>query len=119
GQQYTDEWLDKFVKAQTAETAAAMREWESRYGRFNYALVTTRPEGTVGGFDQYFRKSPDWKVIKRTPTATFYERTTPSTPREGSEGMTPPPPEATASGGAAASAAVARCWYSAWSWPSN
>lgn len=75
GQEYTDQWLDNFVKAETSETATAMRKWEAQYGRFNFALVRTRTGGADQGFDDYFRTSAEWKVIKRTATATFYERT--------------------------------------------
>jgi hypothetical protein len=73
-QRYTDEWLDEFVRAERVGTAEAIRKWEEQYGRFNFALVTTRTGGADRGFDDYFRTSPEWKVIKRTPTATFYQR---------------------------------------------
>jgi hypothetical protein len=76
GERYPDQWLDEFVQASSpgmapTDRAAAIHEWEDRYGHFPYALVQT-----AGGFDNYFRNSPDWIVIKRTPTATFYQRKT-------------------------------------------
>jgi hypothetical protein len=75
-QRYTDQWLDEFVRAEKTGTAEAMKRWEQQYGRFDFALVTTRTGGADIGFDDYFRTSSDWKVIKRTPTATFYQRVT-------------------------------------------
>ena len=42
---------------------------EAEYGPFDFALTRT---GT--GFDGYFRNSPEWVLVKETPTATFYKR---------------------------------------------
>jgi len=78
GDSYADQWLDEFVKAsrpraltspEEPTTEAAIGNWEKRYGRFPYALVQTGM-----GFDDYFRNAPEWVLIKRTPTATFYRR---------------------------------------------
>jgi hypothetical protein len=68
-----DQWLADFVAAEKVGTAEAIRKWEQQYGRFDFALVTTR-NGEAAGFDDYFRTSPEWKVLKRTSTATFYQR---------------------------------------------
>jgi hypothetical protein len=84
GDAYADQWLDEFVEASRPVPGGAdeksqaeqrqsrndrIHEWEKRYGRFPYALVQTGM-----GFDDYFRNSPEWVLIKRTPTATFYRR---------------------------------------------
>ena len=72
-EQYRDEWLDRFVAAEGKDTATAIRSWENDYGRFNFALVRSRAVGEPG-FDAYFSTSPEWAVVKRTNTATLYQR---------------------------------------------
>jgi hypothetical protein len=63
-------WLTEFVRAGSGEgTAAAVASWEQRYGTFDFALTRT---GTP--FDDHFKGSPDWELLKRTDTATFYKR---------------------------------------------
>jgi hypothetical protein len=68
---YGDRWLQEYVAAEAGDTAKSIREWERRYPRFDLALTRSG-----SGFDDYFVKSPEWTVISRTPTATFYERNT-------------------------------------------
>ncbi|MDB5313972.1 MAG: hypothetical protein JWO38_8174 [Gemmataceae bacterium] len=63
------EWLLKFVRASSEDTAAAIAGWEAAYGRFDFALTRA---GT--GFDDYFRQSAAWELVKRTDTAAFYRR---------------------------------------------
>jgi hypothetical protein len=63
------EWLREFVVAGTVDTAAAIRQWEAKYDRFDFALTRT---GT--GFDEYFAKSDEWRLVKHTETANFYKR---------------------------------------------
>lgn len=65
------DWLVEFVNASATDTSAVVRRWERTYGQFNFALTRT---GT--GFDEHFRRSPEWVVVKRTDTATFYLRRT-------------------------------------------
>jgi hypothetical protein len=72
--EYPDQWLDQFVKAATTDTAEAIRQWEKEYGRFDFALVQTRHGGADVGFDDYFRVSPEWQMVKRTERATLYQR---------------------------------------------
>ena len=62
-------WLTEFVAASGGDTAAAVARWERRYGPFDFALTRTG-----SGFDGYFRGSPEWVLVKETPTATFYKR---------------------------------------------
>jgi hypothetical protein len=62
-------WLLAFVKAQEADTSAAVMKWEAEYGRFDFALTRT---GT--GFDDHFRAAPGWECVKRTDLAAFYKR---------------------------------------------
>lgn len=64
------DWLLAFVRAGTEDTSTAMRSWEDRYGRFDFALTRA---GT--GFDDYFRTAPGWMLVKRTDGASFYRRT--------------------------------------------
>ena len=62
-------WLTEFVAASGGNTAAAVARWERQYGPFDFALTRTG-----SGFDGYFRGSPEWVLVKETPTATFYKR---------------------------------------------
>jgi hypothetical protein len=81
-EQYRDQWLDEFVRAEGEDTAAAFARWEKIYPPFDFALVTTRQPGEERGFDQYFFPrsdragvgDPEWLVVKHTPTATLYRR---------------------------------------------
>jgi hypothetical protein len=67
---YGAEMLREFVRAGAEGTAERMEEWQSRYGRFDAALV--RPGG---GFDGYFRGRPDeWAVVTESGAARFYVR---------------------------------------------
>jgi hypothetical protein len=63
------DWLVKFVEASSDGTAAAMEKWQRDHGRFDFALTRT---GT--GFDDFFRTAPEWELVKRTDTASFYRR---------------------------------------------
>jgi hypothetical protein len=73
------QWLYEFVQAEkygTPQTIGPiMRRWEQEYGRFDLALVKTAQADTEPGFDNYFRTSPEWTAIKRTTTASLYQRT--------------------------------------------
>jgi hypothetical protein len=72
--EYPDQWLDEYVRAEGKHTAEKMLAWEQQYGRFDFALVRTCNAPGDIGFDNYFRASPAWEPIKRTATATFYRR---------------------------------------------
>jgi hypothetical protein len=61
-------WLKYFYDAE-AQPASALEKWEAEYGPFDFVLTRT---GTA--FDDWFRASPQWQVVKVTPTATFYKR---------------------------------------------
>ena len=69
---FGDDWLLEFVQADGEGTAAAMARWQQRYGNFDFALTTTTDRET--GYDWYFRTSAEWKVVRKTNTATFYRR---------------------------------------------
>lgn len=60
-------WLIDFVR-KSADPGNAVNEWQAQYGRFDFALTRT---GTP--FDEWFRASPEWQLIKATPTASFYK----------------------------------------------
>jgi hypothetical protein len=61
-------WLKDFVAAQDAP-GAALAKWDVEYrGPFDFAL--TRSDSA---FDDWFRTSPEWEMLKRTDTATFYK----------------------------------------------
>lgn len=62
-------WLTEFVAAGHTGTAAAVAKWEREYGNFDFALTRTG-----SGFDGYFRDRPEWRLVKETPTASFYQR---------------------------------------------
>ncbi len=64
------DWLLAFVRADSEGTADAVAAWESRYGRFDYALVRADT-----GFEAYVRTAPGWELVKRTDVASFYRRT--------------------------------------------
>ena len=67
---FGDEWLVKFVEAGSGDPTAAIRGWESEYGRFEFALTRT---GSC--FDGYFRTNRvEWELVRQTATATFYRR---------------------------------------------
>ena len=66
---YGGDWLRAFVAADQHGTARYLLESQARYGRFDFALTTTG-----SGFDDYFRQSDEWELIRRTQTATFYRR---------------------------------------------
>lgn len=67
-------WLMEFVATQKAP-AAALAQWDEKYGPFDFALTRTDTP-----FDDWFKASPAWRAEKVTPTATFYTRRTPSAP---------------------------------------
>lgn len=69
---FGDDWLMRFVKADSEGTTAAMADWQSQYGRFDFALTTSTDRDS--GYDWYFRTSPDWTVVRRTDTASLYKR---------------------------------------------
>jgi hypothetical protein len=71
--EYTDQWLDEFVHARQEETALAIRKWQKQHGSFDFALVQVPTDGSRS-FDDYFRASPDWELVKRTRTAALYRR---------------------------------------------
>ncbi len=62
-------WLKAFVEAEGGDVGAYLKEMESKYGPFESALTRTG-----SGFDSYFRTSPEWTIIRETPTATLYRR---------------------------------------------
>jgi hypothetical protein len=62
-------WLLDFVRANSEGTAAAVSKWEAEYGRFDFALTRT---GT--GFDDFFAHSAEWRLVKHTEVANFYQR---------------------------------------------
>ena len=66
---YRYDWLADVVRASQTGTAEAVAAWQAKYGAFDFALIETG-----GQFDQYFAAAPGWKLIRKTPTATFYER---------------------------------------------
>jgi hypothetical protein len=72
---YGDQWLLEFVEAEQGnQTAERIAAWQRRYGGFDFALTrSSTAEGDLP-FDTYFRNSPDWEVVQRTPTATLYRR---------------------------------------------
>jgi hypothetical protein len=63
------DWLVNFVHASSHDTAATMERWQREHGRFDFALTRT---GT--GFDDYFQTAPEWELLKKTETASFYRR---------------------------------------------
>lgn len=69
---FGDDWLIEFVKADEANTAEAMSRWQQRFGRFDFALTTTAEREQ--GYDWYFRRAPDWQLVRQTDTATLYRR---------------------------------------------
>lgn len=69
---FGDDWLLEFVKADGNGTADAMARWQARYGTFDFALTTTTNRDT--GYDWYFRTSPEWNLVRKTDTASFYRR---------------------------------------------
>lgn len=69
---FGDDWLIEFVKADEGNTAEAMSRWQQRFGRFDFALTTTA--GREQGYDWYFRRAPDWQLVRQTDTATLYRR---------------------------------------------
>jgi hypothetical protein len=70
---YGDRWLEEFVRAERGEgTAAALREWQERFGPFDLAL--TQPGSA---FDACFGASPEWEPVKRTRAAVLYRRSEP------------------------------------------
>ncbi len=71
---YGDRWLAEFVAGIDIAPGAYIAEWEKRYGRFDFALVRTNPPGHEPTVDNYFQNAPGWKELKRTNTATFYQR---------------------------------------------
>jgi hypothetical protein len=62
-------WLLAFVEAYSTGTAEAVAKWEAEYGRFDFALTRTG-----SGYDEYFSARPEWRAVKKTPTAAFYTR---------------------------------------------
>lgn len=72
-----ERWLADFLAAGQAHVPERMLEWERRYGRFELALVRTRAPSARGGFDLHFRTAKDWRALKRTATATLYQRRPP------------------------------------------
>jgi hypothetical protein len=72
-EKYPDQWLAEFLLAREVGTAQAMQRWQKQYGAFDFALIKT-PSASEPSFDEYFRTSPDWELIKRTPTAALYRR---------------------------------------------
>jgi hypothetical protein len=69
---FGDEWLVKFVEANDEKTAEAMTAWQKQYGSFDFALTSTDDRTT--GYDWYFRTSSEWTLIRKTDTASFYQR---------------------------------------------
>src|SRR5262249_46842514 len=72
---YGDQWLLEFVDAEQGNrTAEHIAAWQRRYGSFALALTRSSTAETDLPFDAYFRDSPEWEVVQRTPTATLYRR---------------------------------------------
>ncbi len=71
---FGDRWLEDFVKYVWLDPGGYIAEWEKRYGRFDFALVATSGPGHEPTLDDYFKNAPGWKEVKRTNTATFYQR---------------------------------------------
>jgi hypothetical protein len=70
------EWMEQFIRASHESTAKAIASWEREYGGFDFALTR---RGTA--FDDHFRHSPAWELVKETGQAAFYRR------KEGREGL--------------------------------
>lgn len=67
---FGDEWLVRFVKAGSENSAPAIEGWEREFGPFDFALTRTDTP-----FDAHFRSHPEaWESIRTTPTAAFYKR---------------------------------------------
>lgn len=74
---YGDAFLVRFVDAEGGLILSLFQSpqepfdaWEKDYGRFDFALVETG-----AAFDLALREQPaSWRVIRETPTATFYRR---------------------------------------------
>jgi hypothetical protein len=69
---FGDDWLLEFIRADEKGTAEAMARWQTRYGRFDFALAATTDRDM--GYDWYFRTSPEWECVRRTGTATLYRK---------------------------------------------
>jgi hypothetical protein len=70
---YGDRWLQDYVRAESQGPAQRIDDWQQRYRRFDLAVTRTG-----SGFDQYFATAKDWASIRRTPTASLYERRAPT-----------------------------------------
>jgi hypothetical protein len=70
-------WLANYVEVESTPdrevAAVAITRWEAPpphgYGRLDFALTRTG-----SAIDEYFKTSPEWDCLKRTPTAAFYKR---------------------------------------------
>ena len=62
-------WLLAFVDGYANDTAGKVEAWQREYGRFDFALTRTG-----SGYDDYFKSQAAWRMVKTTPTATFYVR---------------------------------------------
>jgi len=65
---YGDEWLHEYVVAEN-DPGPYVEACQKHYGRFDLALTHSG-----SGYDNYFNRSAEWSVSKRTPTATLYRR---------------------------------------------
>ncbi len=68
---FGDAWLSEFIDAEYYDPVGKVGEWQSRYGPFDYALVSIQPGP---GFINYFEKNSEWELIKKTPIAALYKR---------------------------------------------
>jgi hypothetical protein len=67
------QWLYELIHGGSTDPGAAVRRWEKDFGKFDFALVRSRQAGEIG-YDTFFRSSPEWRIVRQTPTATFYRR---------------------------------------------
>jgi hypothetical protein len=67
---YGDTWLQAYVQGELQGTDQLVAQWERAYPPFALALTKTD-----SGYDRYFRSRQEWQVVRRTDTATLYERT--------------------------------------------
>lgn len=72
---YGSEFLQQVDRARR-EDPAQIDRWQQQYG-FRYALVETdvKTDRYEMKFDRYLEASEQWRIIRRTPVATLYERT--------------------------------------------
>jgi len=67
---FGDDWLADLVEASGQNTELWMERWQTKYGKFDFAL--TRTDSL---FDEYFRERPaQWQSEKRGEHAAFYRR---------------------------------------------